>query len=125
MATLTFQPDVATALRDAVHSLDNPFPWNGAEVEDAGAGGAGFQISIAAVPAPVEPFYGPWQFAWIHDANGDGPSLDTFGPYLVQLLDVDTNVIAEQVCDTPDTAIAAVARMWSAQWGDTAVRHQR
>ena len=65
---------------------------------------------------PLEPFYGPWQWAWITDAASDEPTLETTGPFFVQLLDVNTNPVAEAVVADAAGAIAAVSDMWFAQF---------
>lgn len=88
------------------------FPWNEAESSTYG-----FSVRLAADPDPVEPFNGPWQYAWVNDANGDGPTLETEGPFIVQLLAVDSTPIAEAVVDNAEAAIDAIGQLWASQWG--------
>jgi hypothetical protein len=92
------------------------FPWNGTDLVGTAGAGEAFCITLAAVAEPLEPFFGPWQWAWITDEASDEPALETTGPYFVQLLGEDTTPIAERTVANAVEAIVAVSEMWANQF---------
>jgi hypothetical protein len=104
MTTTQTERSLFEALRDAT------FPWNGAGTECLDDGSLAFTVSLAATAEPVEPYFGPFQYALITDASGDGIEGD--GPYAVHLLNVALRPVGRAVAANPTEAIAAVSLLW-------------
>jgi hypothetical protein len=110
MTTTQTEQSLFEALRDAT------FPWNGAGTERLDDGGLAFTVSLAATANPTEPYFGPFQYALITDASGDGIEGD--GPYTVHLLNVALMPVGEARAANPTEAIAAVSLLWEESVGE-------